>query len=133
MATDKVFTIVGVSTLDGEMKMRFANDIMRVKVLAKHGHTDITLVELESAMDKLAAAKFVKGLDEFAAPEIQATIDDYIERNTPKEKKVKAEKVAKPKKDKVEKAAEAAAASVTDEADVAAARELAAELDDAPY
>ena len=133
MATDKVFKIVGVSVVDGEMKMRFANDIMRVKVLAKHGHTDITLVELENEMSKLEAANFVKGLDEFAAPEIQATIDDYIERNTPKAPRVKAEKPAKVKKEKVAKAAEAAAATVTDEADVAAARELADDLEDAPY
>jgi len=48
MATDKLFTVCGTSKLDGEMKVRFANDTMRIKVLAKHGHDDITLVELPS-------------------------------------------------------------------------------------
>lgn len=42
MATDKLFSIVGTSRHNGEVKVRFANDIMRVKVLAKHGHEDVT-------------------------------------------------------------------------------------------
>ena len=32
MATDKTFNVFGVSKLDGEYKVRFANDIMRTKV-----------------------------------------------------------------------------------------------------
>ena len=55
MATDKLFKVVGVSTLDGETKVRFANDTMRVKVLDKNGHTDIMLIELDEAMTKLDA------------------------------------------------------------------------------
>jgi len=137
MATDKLFTVVGTSKLDGEYKVRFANDIMRVKVLAKHGHEDITLIELDEAMDKLSAAQFIKSLDEFAGPNEQAAIDDYIERNTPKAPKVKAEKPAKApkaKKAKVEDTAEKAAATVLDEADeIAAAERVVDELDDAPF
>jgi hypothetical protein len=137
MATDKLFTVVGTSKLDGEYKVRFANDIMRVKVLAKHGHEDITLIELDEAMDKLAAAQFIKTLDEFAGPNEQAAIDDYIERNTPKAPKVKAEKpakVAKAKKAKVEDAAEKAAATVLDEADeIAAAEKVVGDLENEPF
>jgi hypothetical protein len=141
MATDKLFTVVGTSKLDGEYKVRFANDIMRVKVLAKHGHEDITLIELDEAMDKLAAAQFIKTLDEFAGPNEQAAIDDYIERNTPKEPKVakpaKAEKpakVAKAKKAKVEDAAEKAAATVLDEADeIAAAEQVVNDIENQPF
>ena len=137
MAPDKLFTVVGTSKLDGEYKVRFANDIMRVKVLAKHGHEDITLIELDEAMDKLSAAQFIKSLDEFAGPNEQAAIDDYIERNTPKAPKVKAEKPAKApkaKKAKVEDTAEKAAATVLDEADeIAAAERVVDELDDAPF
>lgn len=137
MATEKIFTVVGTSRKDGEVKVRFANDIMRIKVLAKHGHEDIQLIELDTAMEKLAAAQFIKGLDEFQGPDEQAAIDDYIDRNTPKAPKVKAEKPAKEKKakkEKVEGAAEAAAATVLDEADeVAAAEAIVDELDDAPY
>ena len=52
MATDKMFTVAGVSTLNGETKVRFANDELRVKVLMKHGHTDPILIGLETAMTK---------------------------------------------------------------------------------
>jgi len=44
MATDKTFTVAGVSTLNGDCKIRFANDVLRVKNLAKSGHEDIRLV-----------------------------------------------------------------------------------------
>lgn len=100
MATDKLFTVVGTSKLDGEYKVRFANDIMRIKVLAKHGHEDINLVELDEPMDKMAAAQFLSTLEEFQGPNEAAAIADYIERNTPKTPKVKAEKPAKEPKAK---------------------------------
>ena len=41
MATDKKFAVAGVSTQAGKTKVRFANDTMRIKILAKNGHTDI--------------------------------------------------------------------------------------------
>lgn len=100
MATDKVFTVAGTSKLDGEMKVRFANDVMRVKVLAKHGHEDITLIELPSAMSKLEAVKFIQGLDEFQGVAEQAAIADYLDRND--------EKPAKAPKAKAEKTTKAA-------------------------
>ena len=43
MATDKTFTVAGVSKHKGEYKVRFANDIMRIKNLDKAGHEDIRL------------------------------------------------------------------------------------------
>ena len=49
MATDKTFTVVGVSKKDGVFKVRYANSIARAKVLAKTGHTDIFLIELDEA------------------------------------------------------------------------------------
>jgi hypothetical protein len=52
MATEKQFTVAGVSTLNGKTKMRFANDTMRIKILAKNGHTDVELVELNEPMTK---------------------------------------------------------------------------------
>lgn len=116
MATDKVFTVAGTSKLDGEMKLRFANDVMRVKVLAKHGHEDITLVELPEAMDKVSAAKFIKGLDEFQGVAEQAAIDDYLDRNGEKPAKAKPAKEAAPaksKKDKVKAAEKPANAKKT--------------------
>ena len=114
MATDKLFTVVGVSTLNGETKVRFANDIMRVKVLAKHGHTDIRLIELESEMTKFNAAKFLQSLDEFQDDVAQASIADYLDRNDEKPAKAKVEiKEPKAKAPKAKKAAPV----VADEAD----------------
>jgi hypothetical protein len=105
MATDKLFTVAGISKLNGEYKVRFANDIMRIKVLAKSGHEDIRLADLESAASKMDAAKIILGMDEFSDSIAQATITEYIEENTPKAKAskpvaVKATKtpVAKPTK-----------------------------------
>ena len=50
--TDKLYTVAGSSTQAGKTKIRFANDVMRIKILAKNGHTDINLVELPKAMTK---------------------------------------------------------------------------------
>jgi hypothetical protein len=80
MATDKLFTVCGTSKLDGEYKVRFANDTMRIKVLAKHGHEDITLIELPQAMSKLEAVKFIKTVDEFEGAGAQSAIADYLDR-----------------------------------------------------
>ena len=84
MATDKIYTVAGVSKLGGEYKVRFANDVMRIKVLAKHGHEDITLVELPRAMSKLEAARFIQSVDELAGVDAQAAIADYLDRNAEK-------------------------------------------------
>jgi len=80
MATDKTFKVVGVSKLAGEYKVRFANDIMRIKVLAKHGHEDIRLLELDTEMTKLDAVKALAKSDEFQDTYAQAAIADYLDR-----------------------------------------------------
>ena len=56
MATDKKFSVAGVSTLAGKTKVRFANDTMRIKILAKNGHTDVELVTLPREMTKAEIA-----------------------------------------------------------------------------
>jgi len=86
MATDKLFTVAGISKLNGEYKVRFANDAMRVKVLAKHDHTDIRLVELDRPMTKLEAAGSLIAMEDFADATAQATISEYIADNSPKAK-----------------------------------------------
>ena len=53
--TDKTFKFVGSSVLNGKTKLRFANDIMRIKVLDKNGHQDVNFKELPSMMDKATA------------------------------------------------------------------------------
>jgi hypothetical protein len=86
MATDKMFKVFGVSKLDGEYKVRFANDIMRTKVLAKHGHTEIELVELSEAVTKYAGIQAIQSLPEFSSAHAQAAIAEYLDEKAPKAK-----------------------------------------------
>jgi hypothetical protein len=83
MATDKTFTVVGVSKLKGEYKVRFANDIMRVKVLSKGGHEDVRLVELDEPMTKLDAVLAIKNMTEFEDVGAQNAFLEYVERSVP--------------------------------------------------
>ena len=89
MATDKLFNVVGVSKLNGEYKVRFATDIMRIKVLAKHGHEDIRLAELDKATTKYEAVKQLQGMDEFQDAAAQSAIAEYLEDKAPKAPKAK--------------------------------------------
>lgn len=77
MTTEKLFTVCGTSTANGTRKVRFANDTARVKVLAKNGHTDITLIELPAAMTKTDAVAFIKTLPEFASEADQLAIGEH--------------------------------------------------------
>lgn len=63
MATTKTYTVTGVSTLNGKTKIRFCNDVMRIKVLDKNGHTGVNLVELPEAMTKGAIAQYLTDID----------------------------------------------------------------------
>ena len=96
MANEQLFTVAGISKLpNGEYKMRFANDVMRVKVLIKGGHEDVRLVELDEPMTKMAAAECLSQLEEFADVVAQATIADYRDANRPRVRTVKAVKTPK--------------------------------------
>ena len=57
---NKLFRVAGVSAVKGQYKVRFANDMARIKVLIKTDHTDIELMELPSAMTKAEIATFLK-------------------------------------------------------------------------
>jgi len=94
MATDKTFNIVGVSKLNGEYKVRFATDIMRIKVLAKHGHEDIRLAELDEAVSKYEAVKQLQSMDEFQDAAAQSAIAEYLEDKAPKAPKAPKAKAA---------------------------------------
>jgi CheY-like chemotaxis protein len=116
MATDKQFSVFGVSKLDGEYKVRFANDVMRIKVLAKHGHEDITLVDLEQPMSKYDGIKAIQSLPEFANASAQSAIAEYLEDKAPKATKAKAAPVKAPAKAQP-KAKVAAPVAVTEDED----------------
>jgi hypothetical protein len=59
----KLFSHAGVSTLNGITKVRFANNALRVKVLAKGGHRDIDLIELKHPMTKVDAVAYLLSID----------------------------------------------------------------------
>jgi hypothetical protein len=101
----KLFTVAGTSVLDGVKTYRFANDMSRVKVLERVGHTDVELIELPKAMSKEDAVEFLTAKGITADKTIKAVV-------------AKVAKVAKPVKTKLPKVvavnprgAEAAAAN----------------------
>ena len=59
MTTEKKFAVAGVSTLNGKTKIRFANDTMRIKILAKNDHKDVDLIPLPNEMTKAEIAQFL--------------------------------------------------------------------------
>lgn len=83
MATSKKFAVAGVSTLNGKTKIRFANDTMRIKILAKNGHTDVELVTLPHEMTKAEIAQHLTQIGFGASkPAVQAAIA-YITKKNP--------------------------------------------------
>ena len=57
------FSHAGVSSLNGEFKVRFANDALRTKVLAKNNHKNIDIVELKNPMTKEDAVAYLLSID----------------------------------------------------------------------
>lgn len=52
------FSVVGFSTFNGKLKLRFANDMVsRIKILQRNGHQNYWLMELAQPMSKVDAAK----------------------------------------------------------------------------
>lgn len=80
MATSKTFKVIGVSTLAGKTKVRFANDLAtRIKSLVKNGHTDVELFELPEAMTKEAGIAYAKANNLFAIPaDTEASAEDVV-------------------------------------------------------
>lgn len=145
--TEKLFTHAGTSRLNGVVKARFANDALRVKVLAKNEHTDIDIIELKEPMTKTAAVEFLLSI-QFATndagvvdAEKQAALEEALDRRVPQaaKKEQKGNKEAKkPKKEKPAAAAptlatiraKAVPKSTKSKAEITA--ELA-DLEDAPF
>jgi hypothetical protein len=78
--SDKSFKIAGVSKLAGSYKVRFANDMTRVKVLAKTGHTEIELIDLPKAMTKPELVTFLKTSELYNRAEFKQAIDAADEK-----------------------------------------------------
>lgn len=138
----KTFKVVGVSKLDGKYKVRFANDMLRVKVLEKNGHKDVDLVELihpmtkEDAVRKLIEMGFDKG-----DTAIRAALDEALDKRAEKpakEPKAKAAPKAKqtPAKAKKGPSMDAIKAKATAQKAKVSKAEVAKQLDemeDAPF
>lgn len=90
MATDKKFSVAGVSTLNGKTKIRFANDVMRIKILAKNGHSDVELIELPSEMTKAEIAQHLRAVGFGSGNAAVEAAIAYTEKKNPAPKAVKA-------------------------------------------
>lgn len=56
------FTNVGLSKKEGQLKLRFSNDIeTRINRLQQVGHAQVEMYELPKVMTKLEAAKWLAG------------------------------------------------------------------------
>ena len=78
--SDKFFKIAGVSKLKGAYKVRFANDMTRVKVLAKTGHSEIELIELPKEMTKPELVTYLKTSELYQRAEFKMAIDAADEK-----------------------------------------------------
>lgn len=75
-----MFKVAGVSKYKSEVKVRFANDMTRVKILDKNGHEDINLLELPNEMDKPEIVKYLATTDLYQNQEFKIAIDEAIEK-----------------------------------------------------
>lgn len=82
------FKVAGTSSLNGVTKVRFANDMLRVKVLEKNGHKNVDLVEFvtpltkEQAVAKLIEMDFAKG-DKVIQDALVNALDKRTEKPAP--------------------------------------------------
>jgi hypothetical protein len=79
---DKTFAVAGISTHEGATKLRFANDLTRVKVLEKNGHKHVRLIELPRAMSKAKAVAHLAAHADYQDKAAQAVIGAYINEET---------------------------------------------------
>ena len=140
----KTFKFAGVSKREGSFKARFANDQMRVKVLAKTGSSDIDLIELKHPMSKLEAVAFLLSINfDNGNKLVREALEAYHEKHNeteaapkvkaaPKAKAPAKKAKSKPSLDAIAARAKAAkpAKSAVTKAEVAA---QLADLEDAPF
>ena len=78
--TTQTFTVVGITEHNGNVKVRFTDDMVRrVKQFSKGGATRIDFVELPNAMTKIEALKYMLTCKEFQSEDDQATIQETLE------------------------------------------------------
>lgn len=72
---DRKFSVVGVSRLNGQVKVRYATDLTYVKGLTKAGNTDVELVDAGQEMSKADLTEFLKTTALYQNPEYKEAID----------------------------------------------------------
>jgi len=132
------FRFAGVSTLNGKMKARFANDMLRVKVLAKNGHKDIDIIELKTPMTKEDAVAFLLSIKfDNGNKTVRAALEAEVAKRSGAVKTTAKKAVkSKPSMDAIKakaKAAKAKTAAVEAKSTVVTKAEVEAQLEDAPY
>ena len=81
--SDKTFMVAGVTkSAKAGYKVRFANDMTRVKILAKT-ETDIQLIDLPKAMTKPELVAFLKTSELYLKAEYREAIDAADEKYNP--------------------------------------------------
>ena len=91
------FSVAGVSRLpNGVLKIRFGNDMTRVKVMAKNGDTDINLMEIPEPMEKGDVVKYLMTTDLMNDAETADVIQDANDKYN-SVKTVKAPSTKKPR------------------------------------
>lgn len=80
MSTSKTFKVVGVSTFKGKRKVRYAQEMTRIKALIKAGNTDVELFELPTPMTKEQARAYAveHGLFAMPADADEASAEDVV-------------------------------------------------------
>jgi hypothetical protein len=79
MSDNKTFAVGGVSKSKSGYKVRFANDMTRVKILAKTD-TDIQMLDLPNAMTKPELVTFLKTSELYLNPTYREAIDSADEK-----------------------------------------------------
>jgi hypothetical protein len=111
------FAYAGVSRLNGSMKVRFANDQMRVKILQKNEHTDIDIVQLKHPMSKEDAVAYLLSIDfDNGNADVRTALEDAQGKRATKAPTAKVTKVAKtaPTMEKIKAKVKAAKAPAVD-------------------
>jgi hypothetical protein len=73
----KLFALVGTTIKAGQVNIRFANDLNRIKALQKDGQDVLKFAELPEAMTKEDAVMYMAGLEEFKDDISVAAIEDF--------------------------------------------------------
>lgn len=131
---NQTFKVAGITTHNGNTKVRFTDDMVRrIKQFSKGGATRIDLIELPSEMSKIEALQYMATHAEFQSAGDQATISDALADKQKEANKgsvkVKVTKTAKPSMDAIKARAKTQVKAKTKEV---SAEELLKEVGAAP-